>query len=473
MLTALGFATIAAILALLITSRVTAIVALIGVPVLAAFIAGYGPSEIGEMISAGTGDIVGVVAMFVFAIIFFGVLRDAGMFDPIVRRILRFAGSNPVTVAVATALLAMVCHLDGSGATTFLITISALLPLYDALGMSRLVLATITGLAAGTMNMVPWGGPTARAASVVNVDANALWVPLLPAQLAGLAAVIGAAVWLGWREKRRLTGAVTTGDTAHGLSRGDRLRASAVNTSPTTSHGHADRSTAQVDVLEDTETASVSSDSELTRPKLFWVNIALTMVTVGVLISGIVTPEMVFMIALIIALVINYPGLKRQNARIDAHAQGAILMATTLLAAGVFLGIMEQTGMIQAMATTLAGGVPAQLAPLLPLLVGVFAVPMSFLFGPDPYYFGVLPVLIDVGAQFGINPADLAQASIIGEETLGFPLTPMTGSFFLLVGLSQVDIGRHIRHLAPWAWGVSLVALAMALITGTVPLWVT
>ncbi len=471
MLTALGFATIAAILLLLISSRVTAIVALIGVPVVAAFIAGYGPGEVGEMISAGIGDIVGVVAMFVFAIIFFGVLRDAGMFDPIVRRILRFAGSNPVTVAVATALLAMVCHLDGSGATTFLITISALMPLYDALGMSRLVLATITGLAAGTMNMAPWGGPTARASSVVSIDANALWVPLLPAQLTGLVAVVGVAAWLGWREKRRLITTIAANGDARGLSRGDRLRASAVDTGAPTSREGAVGASGRVAALEDTDTASVSSDPELTRPRLFWVNVALTVITVGVLISGIVSPEMVFMIALIIALALNYPGLKRQNARIDAHAQGAVLMATTLLAAGVFLGIMDRTGMIREMATTLAGAVPAQLAPLLPLLVGVFAVPMSFLFGPDPYYFGVLPVLNDVGAQFGINPADLAQASIIGEETVGFPLTPLTGAFFLLVGLSQVDIGRHIRHMAPWAWGISLIALIVALITGAVPLW--
>ncbi len=473
MLTVLGFVTIAAILALLISSRVTAIVALIGVPVVAAFVAGYGPAEVGKMITAGIGDMVGVVAMFVFAIIFFGVLRDAGMFDPVVRRILRFAGSNPVTVAVATALLAMVCHLDGAGASTFLITIPALLPLYDALGMSRLVLATVAGLSAGTMNMVPWGGPTARASSVVNIDANALWVPLLPAQIVGLTAVVGVAAWLGWREKRRLAGTAELAAGTRTLGRGDRLRASAVHTDPSTPGERAAGSRTQANAPEQPESASVSTDPSLVRPRLFWVNVALTVATVGVLISGVVSPEMVFMIALVLALVINYPGLKRQNARIDAHARGAILMATTLLAAGVFLGIMDATGMTKAMAESIAGVVPAQLAPLLPLLVGVFAVPMSFLFGPDPYYFGVLPVLTGVGAQFGVAPADLAQASIIGEETVGFPLTPLTGSFFLLVGLSQVDIGRHIRHMAPWAWGVSLVALAVAVITGVVPLWAT
>lgn len=470
MLTALGFATIAAILLLLITSRVAAIVALIGVPVASALLAGHGPAEIGTMISAGIGDIVSVVAMFVFAILFFGVLRDAGMFDPVVRRILRYAGSNPVTIAVGTAVLALVCHLDGAGATTFVITISALLPLYDAMGMSRLVLATVTGLAAGTMNMLPWAGPTARASSVVGVDANALWTPLLPAQLTAIAAVLGTAAWLGRREKLRLA---TGAETGLRLSRGDRLRAATVGgTTAEPTARSADNDPAIVAVLEDPATTTVSSDAQLTRPRLFWPNLALTAMTVGVLISGIAPPAAVFMVALTLALVLNYPGTRRQNARIDAHAQSAVLMATTLLAAGAFLGIMEETGMIRAMATTLASSVPTQLGPLLPLLVAVFAVPMSFLFGPDPYYFGVLPVLAGVGEQFGIAGADLARASILGEETIGFPLTPMTGAFFLLVGLARVDIGRHIRHMLPWAWGISLLALAVAVGTGVVPLWV-
>lgn len=468
MLTALGFATIAAILLLLITSRVAAIAALIGVPVVSALLAGHGPAEIGTMISFGIGDIVGVVAMFVFAILFFGVLRDAGMFDPIVRRILHYAGSNPVTIAVGTAVLALVCHLDGAGATTFVITISALLPLYDAVGMSRLVLATVTGLAAGTMNMLPWAGPTARASSVVDVDANALWTPLLPAQLAAIAAVLGAAAWLGRREKLRLA---TSTEAAPRSSRGDRLRAATVSDTAAEPAARSADDRAAVTVVEDPATTSVSSDAQLTRPRLFWLNLVLTAVTVGVLISGIAQPAAVFMVALVLALIINYPGTRHQNERIDAHAQSAVLMATTLLAAGAFLGIMQETGMIRAMATALASSVPAQLGPLLPLLVGVFAVPMSFLFGPDPYYFGVLPVLAGVGQQFGIAPADLAQASILGEETIGFPLTPMTGAFFLLVGLSRVDIGRHIRHMIPWAWGISLLALAVAAVTGAVPFW--
>lgn len=146
-------------------------------------------------------------------------------------------------------------------------------------------------------------------------------------------------------------------------------------------------------------------------------------------------------------------------------------MASTLLAAGVLLGVMDETGMTEGMAVALTSAIPDGLAPALPLIVGLLSVPMSFLFGPDPYYYGVLPILTSAAEQFGIDPVTIAHASLLGEETVGFPLTPMTGSFFLLVGLAGVNIGDHIKHMFFWAYGVSLVMLIVSVATGVVPLW--
>ncbi|NYI75652.1 CitMHS family citrate-Mg2+:H+ or citrate-Ca2+:H+ symporter [Nocardioides panzhihuensis] len=446
MLSLMGFVTVAVILALLLTNRVAAVVALAGVPVLTALVAGFSPTEIGEFVAGGLGGVVGVVAMFVFAIVYFGLMRDAGMFDPIIRRIVAFAGNAPVTVCLATTTLAMAAHLDGAGATTFLITIPAMLPLFDRLGMSRLVLTTCVGLGAGVMNLVPWGGPTARAAATSGVPANELWVPLIPAQLAGMVAVLAIAWFLGRRETRRL--AAVPVDASDG----------------TEERPEADGPLDGIATLSPEEQA-------LRRPRLFWVNVALTVAVIAALVSAAATPELVFLIAVVVALLINYPGLRNQTDRIEAHAKGAMLMATTLIAAGVFLGVLDGSGMIEAMAETAAGALPDGAAPVLPVLIGVLAVPLSLVFGPDPYYFGVLPVLISVGELHGIAAADIAQASIIGEETVGFPISPLTGSFYLLVGLAGVDIGKHIRHLIGWAWLVSLVMLAVALITGVIPVW--
>ncbi|PSK99355.1 CitMHS family citrate-Mg2+:H+ or citrate-Ca2+:H+ symporter [Murinocardiopsis flavida] len=442
MLTVLGFTAIAVLLALLLSNRVTAVVPLIGVPLAAAAVAGFSPEETTEFVTAGLNGVAGTAAMFVFAILYFGVMRDSGLFDPIVRRVLRFAGRDPVTITVATLVLALLMHLDGAGATTFLITIPAMIPLYDALGMRRLVLAAVTGLGAGVMNVVPWGGPTARAAATIKVDANEIWVPLIPAQITGIIACFAIAYWLGRREQQRLrTGPAEDRD------------------APESAAGPAQHGT-------DAGTAA-----ELARPRLFWFNAVLTLAVVGVLVSGVLPPELVFMIALVVALIVNYPGMRAQTERINAHAQGAMLMASTLLAAGVFLGVMEESGMIDGMAGALTGSVPDALGPVLPLLVGVLGVPMSLLFGPDAYYFAVLPVINALGAGFGIDPLVLTQASVVGQETVGFPISPLTGSFFLLTGLSGVPIGAHIRFLLPWAWLVGLVMLATAVLTGVIPLW--
>ena len=202
---------------------------------------------------------------------------------------------------------------------------------------------------------------------------------------------------------------------------------------------------------------------------MFWINVALTVATIAVLIWGAMPPEAVFMLSLIIALVLNYPGLKAQTARINAHAQGAILMASTLLAAGAFLGVMAKSGMTAHMAHALTEVVPHAVGSALPVVVGALGVPASLLFGPDAYYFGVLPVLTGLGEQLGVAPLHLAQASVLGQETAGFPISPLTGSFFLLVGLAGVNIGSHIRRMLPWAWLVNLVMLAAAVAMGVIP----
>ena len=347
-----GFLTIGVILALLLSNRVAAVMALAGVPIVFALIAGFGPAEIGEFVADGLGGVVGVTVMFIFAITYFGVMRDAGLFDPVIRRIVRWAGNAPVTICVATTALAMAAHLDGAGATTFLITIPAMIPLFDRLGMSRLTLSVCVGLGAGTMNILPWGGPTARAAATAGVPANDLWVPLIPAQLAGMVAALAIAGYLGIREARRLE-TITT-------------RTTTTTTAGSSSTGIAPNSDDPAPVRE-TETPAVAEltpeEQALRRPRLMWFNSALTIAVLAALIAGLAPPELIFLVGVVVALVVNYPGLKSQTARIEAHSTGAMLMATTLLAAGSFLGILEGSGMITAMADAATSVIPASAAP--------------------------------------------------------------------------------------------------------------
>src|SRR5699024_5886503 len=276
----------------------SAIVALAGVTFIGALIAGFSLAEVSEFAMTGIGSVVGVVAMFVFAIIFFGVVSDAGMFDPIVNRIVRFAGDKPAPITVATT------HLDGAGASTFLITIPAMLPLYERMGMSRLVLATCVALGAGTMNVLPWGGPTLRAAATAEVPANELWVPLIPAQVVGLIAALAIAYLLGMREKKRLARLDTGDERAVVPESTARLGESGMVITGGPGGGAADAEAAAGSTGSD---PTAGMGSELKRPKLLFVNLLITAAVVAVLVAGLVDPAVCFIIGAIVVLVINYP----------------------------------------------------------------------------------------------------------------------------------------------------------------------
>lgn len=436
MLSVLGFLSVILLLVAVMTKKLSPTVALIAVPSVMALIGGFSFAEIGTFITDGIKTISPTGVMFIFAILFFGILSDAGTFDPIIKKILQVVGSDPIKIALGTAILAMIVHLDGSGAVTFIITVPALLPVYDAIGMSRATLATIVALSAGTMNMLPWGGPTLRAATALNVPVNELFNPMIIPLIAGLIVVLGFAAFLGSREKKRIG--------AEALAAVENLDHNQVN--------------AETDELA----------LSLKRPKLFIVNVFLIIAAIAVMISNLLSPQVTFMFAFCIAIVINYPDVKLQRELIDAHAKEALMMASVLFAAGAFTGIMKGSTMITAMSESIVQLIPDSMGRFIPVIVGATSMPMSLLFDPDSYYFGVLPVLASAASQFGIDPLMVGRASIIGQMTTGFPVSPLTASTFLLIGLTNVDLGDHQKKTIPLAFAVTIVMLIVSLVIGVI-----
>ncbi len=428
MLALLGFLTIVVLLALVMSKKTSPVVALIVVPFIAAIIGGF-TADVAKFMTDGIKSIAPTGVMFIFAILFFGILTDAGTFKPIINTILKLVGKDPAKIAIGTAILAMLVHLDGSGAVTFLVTIPAMLPLYDALGMRRTTLATIVALSAGTMNILPWGGPTLRAASALNVDVIELFKPMLIPVLCGLAFVIFIAYMLGKQERKHMK--EVEGDIEFNLEVDEKKLA-------------------------------------LERPKLFLFNILSIIVAIVVLILGKLPPHVVFMLAFTVALIVNYPNVKDQRERVDAHAKAALMMASILFAAGTFTGILKGTGMITAMADVAVAAIPASLGARIPLLTGIIAMPASLLFDPDSFYFGVMPVLSSTAAQFGADALNVGRAAILGQMTTGFPVSPLTGSTFLLIGLTGIDLGDHQRKTIPYAFLTTIVMLVVSVIIGVI-----
>lgn len=429
-----GLLIITILLTLILSKRMSALAALILVPILGALLAGFGFQTF-DFAVAGIKGIAPIVAMFVFAILFFSILTDAGLFDPIINGILKRVGTNPVYIAIGTAVLAMAVHFDGSGATTFLITIPAMLPLYERLQMDKRVLACIVSLGAGTMNMVPWGGPTIRAASALNTEIATLYTPLLFPQIVGLLSVIVIAACLGKKEAKRI------GFTAS-----------------------AELSSLSLTTKRKTE------EESLKRPKLFWWNTLITLLALIFLISGRIPPALVFMLGTLLVLLLNYPQQNLQRERILAHSNAAILMACILFAAGVFTGIMKESGMIEAMAKEAVQYIPEGLGPRLPLVLAIMSMPLSLIFDPNSFYFGFLPVIAETGSSFGIDPVTMGQSALLGQMTTGFPLSPLTAATFLLIGLAKVDLADHQRFTFKYAFLITLIMTLVSVIIGIIPL---
>ena len=433
MLALLGFLTIAGFLAAIILFRAPVILALVAAPVVAALAGGFG-GQLGGFALDGIRTVAPVAALMMFAVLYFGLMIDAGLFEPLIRRPVGLVRRDPVRLCLASAALPMLVALDGDGATTFLISITALLPVHRRMGMNPLVLPGIVALAAGVMNLLPWGGPTARAMTVLQAGVDRIFLPVLPAMLAGVAWVFLAAWWIGLGERRRLAAQPVA------------------------------------DGADEAETAAPPPPGAL-----FWFNLGLTVLLVALLFQGLyaealglppLPAPLLFMAAFAIALPVNRRTPGAQQEQLASHAPSVVLVTSMILAAGVFTGVLNGTGMIKAMAAVLAGAIPPGLAPWLSQLVAVTGMPLSLVFTPDAYYFGVLPVFAEAAAAVGGDPYAIGRAAILGQMTTGFPLSPLTASTFILIGLSQVSLWEHQRFVFKWAFGTTLVMTVVAWITG-------
>jgi len=509
MLVILGYAMVVVFMVMIMTKRMSPMLALIIVPTVFGLFAGAGLG-LGDMVMKAIGTLAPTAALLMFAIMYFGLMIDVGLFDPLVRFILRVTGNDPAKIVLGTALLAGAVSLDGDGSTTFIVTTAAMLPIYLKLGMSPVVLTCVAGLANGTLNIVPWGGPTVRAAAALNVAPSDIFVPLVPSLITGLIIVFVFAWLMGLRERRRL-GTVELGGSvlaaaaekmsplsrelataARGGGRGTAGVGVSMFTSPTVALGlrgdRADGSRADAPgeraidnpggpagtgsengtpmsgTLADT---MLDPTRETLRPKLIWFNFALTVVVMVLLVLDLFPLAYVFMVGVAVALLINFPKVKQQSAEIVAHAPSIVGVVSMVFAAGVLIGVLNGTGMVDAMAQWLVQVIPNELGPYLAVITGLLSLPLTFFMSNDAFYFGILPVLAQSAAAFGIEPVEMARASVIGQPVhLQSPLVP---AILLLVSLANVNLGDHHKKVLWRAAVVSVVMLVVAIVVGVIP----
>lgn len=428
MLTFLGFLMIFIFMILIMNKKMTPLTALVIVPVTIALFAGFGP-QLGDMMKNGVKEIALTGVMLIFAILYFSLMIDTGLFEPLVNIILKAVGDNPIKTTIGTAVLTALVSLDGDGSSTYLIVVAAMLPLYKKQGMNPLILTCIIMLAGQIMNILPWGGPTARVMSSLKLGHTEIFVPMIPIMAIGILWVIFVAYILGRREKIRIA-----------------------------KHGKFTRYNSN-DIIGE-------ADPALRRPKLILINLTLTITLLVVMILDIVPLGIAFMIAFCIASIINYPKLKDQQKIISKHAGNALSVAGMIFGAGIFTGILNGSGIMQAMGNSMIEIVPKSWGGYMNIVTALFSIPFTFFLSNDAYYFGILPIIVATGHQLGISPEILGRASLIGQGS--HLLSPLVPSTYLLVSLAGVEFSDHLKYTLKWALGSSVIMLLSALILGII-----
>ncbi len=392
---------------------------------------------IGDWTVAGVSKTANTGIMLLFAILYFAIMLNAGLFDPVTKFMIKFAKGDPVKVLMATAIVAACVSLNGDGTTTTLICCTAFIPLYKKLNLKMMNLGVIVILMNTIMNLLPWGGPTARVISVLQgqpgVNDQTILRALLPGMAVSIVYMLGVAYYLGKKERKRV-GIQTLSD-------------------------------AELELLF---APASEEEAALKRPKNVLINAILTIAIVAMLVAGTFPSMFLFLVGTVLALMINYKVIKDQKSRISDNAGDALQVVILVFAAGIFTGLFTNSGMSDALAASMIKLIPPALGRFWGLITAVVSIPGTFLLSNDAFYYGVLPVFAEAGYTYGFTALELGTASLLGQAF--HLLSPLVAFIYLLLRLTDLDMGEWQKESAKWASGIFIIFVAIAAITGNVPL---
>lgn len=446
LLTVLSYAMIIIFMYVIMKKKMSPFTSLVVIPLLFTLIAMIsGASKkgnIGDFVLEGIKTTSNTGIMLLFAILYFSIMLDAGLFDPITKKMIYFAKGDPMKVLMATAIVAATVSLNGDGTTTTLICCSAFIPIYKKLNMKMMNLGVLIILQNTIMNLLPWGGPTARAMAVLEVDADILSY-LAPGMILSLLYVIFfVARRMGKQERDRL-----------GITQ------------------LANEEIEEITKITDPETVKMRC------PKNFVFNGILTIVLIAWLVASsfissiALPPLLLFLVGTCIALMVNYPNLKDQSARIGANGGDAVQVVILVFAAGVFMGLFQGSGMAEALANSFTYLIPKQLAGFWGLVIALISAPGTFFISNDGFYFGVLPVLAEAGHTYGFTNMQMALASLMGQAF--HLLSPLVAFIYLLLRLTGLDMGKWQREAGKYALGIFTIFVVTIILFGYMPFYIS
>jgi CitMHS family citrate-Mg2+:H+ or citrate-Ca2+:H+ symporter len=426
----LGYLLLGALIFLLLKGKAIPVVLFVLLPIIVAVFAGYNLTTINDYIKKGVGTTTSNAILFCFSILFFNMMNEAGVFTPVVNAVMKVAGQSVTGICLAAVLVAVITHLDGSSTTTILITIPFLAPIFRKLKLNPCLLVLLSGTAMGVMNLSPWAGAINRVAVVTNLEASYLWHRILPMQGVGLLCTAAMAVLYSRR-------AIKTGAG-----------------------------------LAPEETITIQNDEVKPLTWKFYFNLVLTVATIAVLI---ILPQIqaytVFMVAVVLAVLVNYGDQKNQTKAVNKFSPAAFFMAITMISSGVFVGILSngEPSILSDMAGILLNILPAPLAKHLHLIMAFLSSPLGLVFSGDSYLYGVLPLCVEVGAKYGISGEAMGLCMVIGKNVAMIG-SPIFASTYLAISMAGVELKDYLKYAFLPMWIVSIIMVVSGLLFGIIPL---
>lgn len=437
----LGFATMIVITVVLLKNKMSTLLAFTVIPLVAGLIAIFVaagnpasvdiasiPSTLGGYISKGIAKTYSITLMMLFSLPYFMLMADMGMFDDIVKAIMRHVKVTAPVVCVLTVIVACICELDGSITSVFLITVPLMLPLYEKFGIDKRILPFLICIAILIMCNTPWNPKILRAATLVDTPnaAPALFLKLVPVQLFMVVLLVGIALFFGVRAKKNQSGSVT---------------------------------------VSNEELLAQFKDTELTRHNLFAFNLLFTAFLIFCLIAFEDIPQYyVFAFGLVVSLAVNFRDLKQQTKLLKKYASSLFPVAPAVLLSGVVVGVMQESGMLDAMVQALMAIVPSAMGPYLYIIIALFSTPLMLLFTNDTWFYALMPLVAAFSAQYGI-PAETVIVTLF--MNFGSMISVIAQpQLYIATDLTGITLDEHIRFSFFKLWAINILTVLFGVVTG-------
>lgn len=436
-LVAIGFIMVIVLIALLLSGKTTPMIAFVLVSFVGALAAGFSLSEINTFVGDGVKTVINSVGMAMFATAFFTIMTSVGVFDPLVKFLSKYAG-NVTIILVMTYLIATVGHFDTGTTSTILLTIPMMLPLYRKFNIRVELMFLMIGMAVSMMNLLPMGGGMIGLSAISGIDVGVLFNNIVPIIAIGWFVNIILIIFVYGRTEKKRIAKMTENEK-------------------------------QIQDEEYRELLEVgrkgSGIQEVKMDIKYWLNLILTLGAVVVVFMDVIRAYFVFMIAFMIALLINYKGNKAKQDVVKMCAGNCYPIAAVMMCAGCFVGVMSGSGMLTEMASFIVSMIPENMHSVYNAVLAIVCTPMGIALGSQAYYYGFSPLLLEVGATMGVDTLSTIATLQISQNAFGF-ITPVSAVNHLACGMLGRDIKDVFKFCFPRLGLMLIIQFTLAVLFG-------